>query len=124
MSVPSNRIRHHGSTSPRKQCTPGASWGSGGLSRHLANSRPDFRSSSSFLPEPGNPVSGNPVQEIILARKDEPTSRQESSGKGDSWKLETFQMEPCGNQSRPVEPDQQPEASLAWWVTTPTKRRQ
>ena len=21
---------------------------------------------------------------------------QESSGKGDSWKLETFQMEPCG----------------------------
>src|SRR5208337_54167 len=24
------------------------------------------------------------------------TSRQESSGKGDSWKLETFQMEPCG----------------------------
>ena len=33
---------------------------------------------------------------IILARKDEPTSRQESSGKGDSWKLETFQMEPCG----------------------------
>src|SRR5208337_215789 len=35
-------------------------------------------------------------QFIILARKDEPTSRQESSGKGDSWKLETFQMEPCG----------------------------
>ncbi len=28
--------------------------------------------------------------EIVL------TSRQESSGKGDSWKLETFQMEPCG----------------------------
>jgi hypothetical protein len=25
-----------------------------------------------------------------------PTSRQESSGKEDSWKLETFQMEPCG----------------------------
>src|SRR5271157_5674735 len=24
------------------------------------------------------------------------TSRQESSGKEDSWKLETFQMEPCG----------------------------
>ena len=34
----------------------------------------------------------------------------------DSRKLETFQMEPQGNQSRPVEPDQQPEASLAWWV--------
>ena len=24
------------------------------------------------------------------------TSREESSGKEDSWKLETFQMEPCG----------------------------
>jgi len=35
-------------------------------------------------------------QFIILARKDELTSRQESSGKEDSRKLETFQMEPCG----------------------------
>src|SRR5271166_3275003 len=25
------RVRHHGSTPPRKQCTPGASWGSGGI---------------------------------------------------------------------------------------------
>src|SRR5271166_6350012 len=44
-------------------------------------------------------VSGNPeirCQFIILARKDELTSRQESSGKEDSRKLETFQMEPCG----------------------------
>ena len=48
MSVPWNWVRHHGSTPPRKQCTPGASWGSGGLSRHPANSGPDFRSSSSF----------------------------------------------------------------------------
>ncbi len=31
-----------------------------------------------------------------LCRKRGLTSRQESSGKGDSWKLETFQMEPCG----------------------------
>ena len=31
MSVPSNRVRHHGSTPPRKQCTPGASWESGGV---------------------------------------------------------------------------------------------
>src|SRR5271165_4471931 len=31
MSVPWNRVRHHGSTPPRKQCTPGASWGSGGF---------------------------------------------------------------------------------------------
>ena len=25
------RVRHHGSTPHRKQCTPGASWGSGGI---------------------------------------------------------------------------------------------
>jgi hypothetical protein len=31
MSVPWNWVRHHGSTPPRKQCTPGASWGSGGI---------------------------------------------------------------------------------------------
>ena len=24
---PRNWVRHHGSTPPRKQCTPGASWG-------------------------------------------------------------------------------------------------
>ena len=34
----------------------------------------------------------------------------------DSRKLETFRWNPAGNQSRPAEPDQQPEASLAWWV--------
>jgi hypothetical protein len=39
-----------------------------------------------------------------------------SSGKEDSLKLETFRWNPAGNQSRPVELDQQPEASLAWWV--------
>ena len=30
--------------------------------------------------------------------------------------LKPFRWNPAGNQSRPVEPDQQPEASLAWWV--------
>src|SRR5208337_1039533 len=29
---------------------------------------------------------------------------------------ETFRRNPAGNQSRPEEPGQQPEASLAWWV--------
>ena len=33
-----------------------------------------------------------------------------------SLTLETFQRNPAGNQSRPVEPGQPPEASLAWWV--------
>ena len=30
--------------------------------------------------------------------------------------LKPFVGNPAGNQSRPVELDQQPEASLAWWV--------
>jgi len=33
---------------------------------------------------------------LFFQGKNELTSRQESSGKEDSWKLETFQMEPCG----------------------------
>ena len=33
------------------------------------------------------------IQQKILNRSD---LAQESSGKEDSWKLETFQMEPCG----------------------------
>ena len=51
-----------------------------------------------------------------LCRKRGLTSRQESSGKEDSRSLKPFRWNPAGNQSRPVEPDQQPEASLAWWV--------
>ena len=30
--------------------------------------------------------------------------------------LKPFRWNPAGNQSRPVELDQQPEASLAWWL--------
>jgi hypothetical protein len=37
-------------------------------------------------------------------------------GRGGWSKLETSHWNPAGNQSRPVELDQQPEASLAWWV--------
>src|SRR5208337_3648016 len=39
-----------------------------------------------------------------------------SSGEEDSRSLKPFRWNPAGNQSRPVEPDQQPEASLAWRV--------
>src|SRR5271157_6626917 len=42
MSVPSNRVRYHGSTPPRKQCTPGASWGSGGYVRPQGSARGGF----------------------------------------------------------------------------------
>jgi DDE superfamily endonuclease len=41
------------------------------------------------------------------------TLRQESSGK-ENRQCETFRRNPAGNQSRPAEPGQQPEASLAW----------
>ena len=37
-----------------------------------------------------------------------------SSGEEDQPQIETFHRNPAGNQSRPVEPGQQPEASLAW----------
>ena len=43
-------------------------------------------------------------------------SAPRSSGKEESLKLETFRRNPAGNQSRPAEPGQQPEASLAWWA--------
>src|SRR5208337_545807 len=40
-------------------------------------------------------------------------------------KCETFHRNPAGNQPRPAEPGQQPEASLAWGRATVTaKRRQ
>ena len=39
-----------------------------------------------------------------------------SSGEEDSRSLKPFRWNPAGNQSRPVELDQQPEASLAWRV--------
>ena len=54
--------------------------------------------SSSFLPENMN------------------RHRARSSGEEDSRSLKPFRWNPAGNQSRPVEPDQQPEASLAWRV--------
>ena len=43
-------------------------------------------------------------------------SRQESSGRRIVGSLKPFRWNPAGNQSCPVKPDQQPEASLAWWV--------
>ena len=42
--------------------------------------------------------------------------RARSSGEEDSRSLKPFRWNPAGNQSRPVELDQQPEASLAWRV--------
>ena len=41
---------------------------------------------------------------------------QEAQERRIAANLKPFVGNPAGNQSRPVEPDQQPEASLAWWV--------
>ena len=49
-------------------------------------------------------------------RKPSLTSRQEARERRIVGSLKPFRWNPAGNQSRPVEPDQQPEASLAWWV--------
>ena len=91
---------------PRKHAPPASSvppaphGALGVLSRHLANSGPDFRSSSSsFLPEKMNRHRAKKARE-----------------RGIVGSLKPFRWNPAGNQSRPVEPDQQPEASLAWWV--------
>ena len=53
------------------------------------------------------------------------TLRQEARERRIISKCETFHRNPAGNQSRPAEPGQQPEASLAWGRATVTaKRRQ
>ncbi len=49
-------------------------------------------------------------------RKPALTSRQEARERRIVGSLKPFRWNPAGNQSRPVELDQQPEASLAWWV--------
>ena len=50
MSVPWDRVRHHGSTPPPQAVYPRRLMGVRGvLLRHLVNSGPDFRSSSSLL---------------------------------------------------------------------------
>ena len=43
-------------------------------------------------------------------------SAKKARERGIVGSLKPFRWNPAGNQSRPVEPDQQPEASLAWWV--------
>src|SRR5208337_5374103 len=52
----------------------------------------------------------------LLSAKQSTDIAPRSSGEEDSRSLKPFRWNPAGNQSRPVEPDQQPEASLAWRV--------
>jgi len=94
---------------PASSVPPAPHGGLGALSCHPANSGPDFRSSSSFNPAEIGVGSFNP-------KKIEPTSRQEARERRIVGSLKPFRWNPAGNQSRPVELDQQPEASLAWWV--------
>src|SRR5271166_3442285 len=57
MSVPWNWVRHHGSTPPRKQCTPSASWGPGGLVAPPGQFRAGFSEQQFIILARGNPVS-------------------------------------------------------------------
>ena len=59
---------------------------------------------------------GNPVSVHHSCPKRRTDIAPRSSGEEDSRSLKPFRWNPAGNQSRPVEPDQQPEASLAWRV--------
>jgi hypothetical protein len=61
-------------------------------------------------------MGGVPKRVVIGISERVLTLRPESSGKEDSRKLETFHWNSAGSQSRRVELDQQPEASLAWWM--------
>ena len=47
------------------------------------------------------------------AKENELTSREEARERRIVGSLKPFRWNPAGNQSRPVEPDQQPEATLA-----------
>jgi len=49
--VPSNRVRHHGSTPPRKQCTPGDQWGSGGIIALPGQFRAGFSEQAKMPPQ-------------------------------------------------------------------------
>ena len=61
----------------------------------------------------------------VKNQKQSLTLRQEARERRIISKCETFHRNPAGSQSRPAEPGQQPEASLAWgWVTITAKRRQ
>ncbi len=64
----------------------------------------------------GSPVSagGSPVSAPSFYEK--MNRHRTELERGIVGSLKPFRWNPAGNQSRPVEPDQQPEASLAWWV--------
>ena len=54
-SVPSFRIRHHGSTPPRERCYPRCAYGVGGFVALIAESRPGFSEQYQFL-SPAHPA--------------------------------------------------------------------
>ena len=61
-----------------------------------------------------------PTRQFVFSGKNEElTLRQKAQKRRIATNLKPFVGNPAGNQSRPVELDQQPEASLAWWVGDP-----
>jgi len=72
-SVPSSRVRHHGSTPPRKQCTPGASWGSGGFIAPPGQFRAGF-SEQDIIDGPGATVFLAELREELRTQRYRPHS--------------------------------------------------
>jgi Uma2 family endonuclease len=67
----------------------------------------------SFVRVHGDPHERNPRE---TSRDLGLTSRQEAREGRIVTSLKPFRWNPAGNQSRPVELGQQPEAGLVWWV--------
>ena len=97
------------------------------LSRRLRRFRYLHRRSDSYrLERPSCRVGIAPTEDQHLSTAHTRSDlRQEAREMRIISKCETFHRNPTGNQPRPAEPGQQPEASLAWGRTTVTaKRRQ
>ena len=78
-----------------------------------------------FLGNPGGhcPCSSTPAgsgrlsgRRVSCLTRPPPVSTTKARERRIVGSLKPFRWNPTGNQSRPVEPEQQPEASLAWWV--------
>ena len=65
------RVRHHGSTPPRKQCTPGASWGSGGIIAPSGQFRAGFSEQDQPNKERSQPRTGEvaQAQDLVAGRR-------------------------------------------------------
>ena len=84
----------------------------GGCAPYHNETRPNLNSGVRKTAKPKVFTSTDIERSILKAL----TSRKKARERRIVGSLKPFRWNPAGNQSRPVEPDQQPEASLAWWV--------